>query len=125
MKKLILGLMFLFSSSSLAGTNVQPVTLLDNVTATGAGAYFKPFGVKRSFQAEGETSSGAGSATVDVEVSNDCVNYVTAGTITLTLSTTTSDDGFVTDAAWVCVRGNVTAISGTGASVSLVMGQQL
>lgn len=125
MKKLMLGLAFMFSSISFAGTNVQPVTLLNNVIATGAGAYFKPFGVKRSFQAEGETSAGAGSASIDVEVSNDCVNFISAGTITLTLSTTTSDDGFVTDAAWVCVRGNVTAISGTDASVSLVMGQQL
>lgn len=125
MKYIISILAVCFALSAFAGRQVQKVTLLNNVTATGASSSFIPFGVKRSFQAEGETSAGAGSATIDVEVSNDCLNWITAGTITLTLSTTTSDDGFATDAAWKCVRGNVTAISGTDATVSLHMGQQL
>ena len=124
MKTLILGL-FLISSVAFARTNVDKVTILKDAIATGASTHYLPFGVKRTFQAEGETSTGAGSATIDIEVSNDCSNYITAGTITLTLGTTTVDDGFATDAAWKCVRANVTAISGTDATVSVHMGQQL
>lgn len=97
--------------------------LLAAKTATGAGNIFNCVDDgKRTFQANGTTSSGTGSATITVEVSVDKVNWITMGTITLTLATTASSDGFASDAAWPYVRGNVTAISGTGASVNLWMG---
>jgi hypothetical protein len=91
-------------------------------TTTGAGnAHFKdsPYA---SFQAT-ITGSGAVSATVDIEVSNDGTNWcdTAAGTITLS-GTTTHTDGFTTTAPWKYVRANVTAISGTSASVDVVMG---
>lgn len=98
--------------------------LLSAVTATGAGVGNKPFTSLRTFHGKGTTSSGTGAATIVVQVSNTDVNvdYITLGTITLTLSTTSTSDGFTSDAPWAYVRGNVTAISGTGAAVTLTMG---
>jgi hypothetical protein len=43
------------------------------------------------------------------------------GTITLS-GTTTSSDGFTTQAPWRYVRASVTNITGTGAIVSALMG---
>jgi hypothetical protein len=103
----------------------QRTELLKNKTATGAGTVFSVPSNKpnRTFHANGLTTSGAGSATIKVQVSNDDdATWVDLGTITLTLSTTVSGDGLASSASWDHVRGNVTAISGTGASVSLYMG---
>jgi hypothetical protein len=97
-------------------------TLLSAGTATGAGTAATPRGTKRTFQAVGTTSSGTGAATVQVQVSNDNTNWLTLGTMSLSLSTTATTDGFASDAVWPFVRGNVTAISGTGAAVTLTMG---
>ncbi len=99
-------------------------TLLSAVTATGAGVSAQPKGTKRTFQAVGATSGGTGTATVRVEVSNTGITneWLTLGTMTLALSTTAATDGFASDAVWPFVRGNVTAISGTGAAVTLTMG---
>lgn len=97
-------------------------TLLSAATSVSAGSgYLKPT-TKCTFQSDGTTTAGAGSATVKVQVSNNNSDWVDLGTITLTLSTTSSSDGFTSDAPWKYVRGNVTAISGTGASVNLNMG---
>lgn len=87
------------------------------VTSTGAQTAIRPRYPMTAF-AIGSTSSGSGSATVVIEISNDRTNYITACTITLTLSTTVSADGCGIAIPWVWVRMNVTAISGTGASVS-------
>ena len=69
------------------------------------------------------TVSGTGTvtATVAVEVSNDNTNFVTLGTITLS-GTTSATDGFAFAAPWVYIRSNCTAISGTNAALSVVMG---
>lgn len=69
------------------------------------------------------TGTGAVTATVIIDVSNDGINAVTTvlGTITLT-GTTSSSDGFTTNAPWKYVRARVTAISGTGATVQVYMG---
>lgn len=67
--------------------------------------------------------TGAVSATVTFEVSNDGVYAVTTLLGTTTISGTTSaSDGFTTQASWKYVRANVTAISGTSAAVTVVMG---
>lgn len=98
-------------------------TLLLNKTVTGAGNSCFPSTPKKTFHGKGTTTSGAGSATIVVQVSNTDVDadYITLGTITLTLGTTSTSDGFASDAPWRFARGNVTAISGTGASVTLTM----
>jgi hypothetical protein len=100
--------------------------LLDAATTTVSGAAFKPPSRQRTFQVYGETSSGAGSATVVIEVSNieapGTNDWILASTIVLTLSTTRTTDGFASIAPWRNVRARVTAISGTGATVSARMG---
>lgn len=99
-------------------------TILSDVTTTASS--LKDFsGVlvnkpHRTFQAFGNTTSGAGSATVLVEASNDNTNWITIATITLTLGTAVTTDGASSIAAWKYIRGRVSAISGTGAKVSLI-----
>ena len=106
-----------------SGGSGAVTTLLNAVTSLGPGAAVEGSG-KRTFQAVLDANAGVTmSATVDVEVSNDGMNFVTLGTITLSGTGGTAEtDGFTSDAPWAYVRGNVTAISGTGANVSLYMG---
>lgn len=106
-----------------------PTPIISGAIATGAGSTFEVdrrinSNQKRVFQATGTTSAGAGAATIAVEVSETGADneWITLGTITLTLGTTVTTDGFASDAAWTYVRGNVTAISGTDATVNLYMG---
>ncbi len=108
---------------------ISSVKLLDAVTATGAGLAHQPWGSKKTFHAVGTTSAGAGAATILIQVSDvvspaagSDVDWITLATITLTLATTQSGDGVASDSAWRHVRGKVTAISGTTATVSLYMG---
>lgn len=97
-------------------------TLLDGATATGAGTSCTTVNTKRTFQASGSVSASTGAASIDIEVSNDGTNWIVLGTISLTLGTTTTSDGFVSDAPWKHVRANVDSISGTDASVDVYMG---
>lgn len=76
----------------------------------------------RTFHCNGTTSSGSGAASVDIEVSNNATDWKWLGTISLTLGTTSTSDAFPAEGAWQFVRGKVTAISGTGASINLIMG---
>lgn len=104
---------------------IGATTLLNGVTATGAGGSFEidrriKESAKATYQAT-VTGTGAVSATVKVQVSNDDSNWIDLGTITLS-GTTSDTDGFSSDAPWAYRRGNVTAISGTGAAVTLAMG---
>jgi hypothetical protein len=100
--------------------------LLDAATTTTSGAAFKPASRQRTFQVYGETSAGAGSATVVIEVSNvetpGANDWIVASTIVLTLGTTRTTDGFASIAPWRNVRARVTAISGTNAAVTARMG---
>lgn len=102
------------------------VKLLDGVTAVGAGSAQRVSPAKRVFQASGATTAGTGTAVIEVQVSLDPDTYgwVTLGTITLTLATTPSTDGFVTDAPWPWIRGFIDTggLTGTGAAVTLGTG---
>jgi hypothetical protein len=102
--------------------SVTVSTLLNAVTATGAGSSFSGRGHK-VFQAYGTTTNGAGSATIVVEGSLDNTNWNTIDTLSLTLATTTSSDAGENSFPYAYVRGRVSAISGTGASVTLLMGK--
>lgn len=86
-------------------------------TATGATARWLWGRTHRVYQAT-VTGTGAVSATVEIEVSCDGSNWIVAGTITLT-GTTSDTDGFASDAPWPYVRADLTAISGTGATVDV------
>jgi hypothetical protein len=94
--------------------------LLNAATTTQTGAALVVYQVNRTFQAT-VAGTGAVSATVIIEGSNDGANFLTLGTITLS-GTTSASDGFVSDAAWGYVRARLTAISGTGAAVTVAMG---
>jgi hypothetical protein len=106
---------------------MSTMVLINNATTTVTGT---PQNVQtlripqdnKTFQASGRTSTSTGAASVLVEVSNDNVNWITMGTISLTLGTAATTDGFVSTANWTYVRGRVDSISGTGATVSLFMG---
>lgn len=60
------------------------------------------------------------SSTIAIEVSNDGVNVLTMGTLTTTPTTVT--DGFTSTARWQWARANVTAIGGTNAAATVIMG---
>ncbi len=102
--------------------------LLTNATATATGdalsaAKFPSaeWGeAKNTYQAT-VTGTGAVTATVIIEASNDAVNYLPLATITLS-GTGSASDGFVSDAPWAYFRARLTAISGTGALVSVILG---
>lgn len=94
--------------------------LLNAVTTTATGANVRVFQVNRTFQAT-VSGTGAVTATVIVESSNDGANFLTLGTITIS-GTTSASDGFVSTATWEYVRARLTAISGTGAAVTVTMG---
>lgn len=69
------------------------------------------------------TGTGAVTATVVIDVSNDGDNWCSTVLGTITLSgTTSSADGFTTDAPWKYMRARVTAISGTSATVTVLYG---
>lgn len=104
---------------------------MDGKTATGYSDPAQPRDVHRSFQAMGTTSAGAGAATIIIQVSNVAdpelatdVDWLTLGTISLTLGTTQVTDGFApaVHAAYRWVRAKVSAISGTDAAVDVWMG---
>lgn len=76
-----------------------------------------------TFQAVGKTSSGAGTGTVAVEVSNNGVDWLTFGTINISFSTTSGTDGLVIDAPWGYVRAKCTNIGGTNARINVLMGK--
>jgi hypothetical protein len=100
------------------------VALLTASTTTETGSTHIPNHKQRTFDANGTTTAGAGAATILIEGSNEGIanTWITIGTITLTLGTTKTADGFTTDAPWKFVRARVSAISGTNASVNANMG---
>ena len=95
------------------------IDLLNAATATGAGAA-KQFNHSVPYKACQATVTGTGAvtATVKIEVSNDNAGWITAGTITLS-GTTTATDGFAIQSPWLYVRANVTALTGTNAAVTV------
>jgi hypothetical protein len=93
------------------------------ITASGSGAWLYKEGVFATFQACIDGTSGAQTATVTIECSNDGIHTCATvmGTITLT-GTLSASDGFASTSAWKYVRANLTAISGTGAVVTAFLG---
>lgn len=99
-------------------------TILSAATATGAGGTVSLLHADRhskSFTAT-VTGTGAVSATVNIEVSLNGTSWLTVGTITLS-GTTSATDGFAHDAPWAYYRANCTALSGTSASLTVLMGR--
>lgn len=102
-------------------TKTEPL-LLAGTTVAAASGRNNPSGMK-TYQASGTTSAGAGAATIAIQGSNDGgTNWDTIDTISLTLATVTSSSSFASMDRYGLIRANVTAISGTGASVSVNVG---
>ena len=70
--------------------------------------------VSGSIQVTGVMSTGTGSAVVTVYVSNDRVNWIALGTVTLSLSTTPATDGFAVSARWNYVKSTATTLTANG-----------
>jgi len=78
---------------------------------------------RNTFQGVADGSSGAFAATISIMVSNDKVNWIEMGTITLSGTAGTADtDGFASDADWNWARADVASFSGTGAICDVSMG---
>jgi hypothetical protein len=96
-------------------------------TATGASSPIYKESPWSTFQAI-VTGTGTVSATVVMQGSNEDAtfngtkaNWVTINTFTLS-GTTTATDGYTSVSTWRYVRANITAVSGTGATVEIIMG---
>ena len=111
------------STSSIRKVDVQDLLGPSGTTTTSTGDQKEPWHTNRSYEAYGYTASGSGSAIVVVEVRNsENSTWKTMATITLTLGTSVTSDGFVSSAAWRYVRARVTTLSGTGATVAANVG---
>lgn len=94
--------------------------LLNAATAVSTGAAMDGGSANRTFQASVKGTGTVG-ATVIVEGSNDGENFLALGTVTLSGASPQSD-GFASSAPWAMVRARLTAISGTSAAATVVMG---
>jgi hypothetical protein len=106
-----------------------------STTVTQAQGYFRPDQTGNQVYAAGVpngttftyvssttgTLSAAATATATVPARFQANKWVLLGTITLT-GTTEASDGFATSASWKWTRFNVTAVSGTGATVVGIQG---
>jgi len=112
------------TTSDLGGSAAASLTrgvLLAAATATGAGSAVADSGRPPSFDAT-VTGTGAVSATVVIQGRNAASGgWVTMATITLS-GTATATDGFAILTRYVEYRANLTAVSGTGAAVTVTMG---
>ena len=99
----------------------QNIILLTNTAAnfSGQGVFVPPSLSKRSFVVS-LTGTGALSATVTVDVSNDNgVNWASRIVFTLSGSGSASDTAVDEISPFSMLRGTVTNLAGTGAAVSL------
>jgi disulfide bond formation protein DsbB len=121
----LLFLLGLVGASYAAPLRLKVGTMISGATATGAGTTYGPAtSGEKTFQAV-VTGTGAVTATVLIQVSNNVSTqgWATLGTITLS-GTTTATDGFASQGAWAYYRANVTAISGTSATVTVTKSEE-
>lgn len=96
--------------------------VVTGVTGANTGAWVYKDAPKTTIQAT-VTGTGAVTATVVIDCSNDGVNACATALGTISLSGTTSaSDGFTTDAPWKFIRARTTAISGTNATLVVLKG---
>jgi len=103
-------------------STVQVTTLQNAATTVVAGSSTAAPAGRKTFQAFGTVSTSTGAATINIEGSNNGTNWDVIGTFSLTLGTAAVSDSFTSDDRYAFVRSNVTAISGTAASVTINMG---
>jgi len=91
------------------------VVLLGAAAATGAGS---PADMEETVTFQATNDASGTTTVVDIEVSNDGVQWIVMGTISLAANNET--DGFVSSAPWKLVRANVT--TRTAGTVTVTMG---
>jgi len=97
----------------------QVITLLSGATAVSSGTAFQPVDPYQSFGIVANvTGTGTVSSTVTISGSLDGVNYAVLSTFSLT-GTTTNTQAVTLANAYKYLVAAVTAISGTGATVSV------
>jgi len=96
-------------------------TLLDAVTVTQVSNSASLSTGKCTYQAT-VSETGSVGATIDIEFSNDGIGWLPGATITLA-GTTIATDGSFNESAWLSVRANLTAISGTNAAVTVTVAE--
>lgn len=97
----------------------QSAVLLDGVLVTGAGTNIRRRNRRATYQAR-VVGTGAQTAVVNIEGTNDGLGYDVIGTITLS-GTTSASDSFSSEDRYSSVRANCTSISGTGAALTVTM----
>lgn len=98
----------------------QAIPLFTDRTTTGVGTTREAPGPGATVQAV-VTGTGALTATVVIQVSNNSTNWLDLGTLSLS-GTTAATQGLALNAHWVYIRGNISALTGTGATVNVTMG---
>lgn len=100
--------------------------LCSGVTAVGAQTSIavsnQPPQSKKIFVLSGLVTSATGSAAVKIQGSLDDSRWVDLGSVTLSLGTVEVADKVENEYPYKHLRANVTAISGTGASVTVEVG---
>lgn len=102
--------------------SAQAIPLLTNATSTGASSAAEAPGPGATVQAT-VTGTGAVTATVVIQVGNVSGSWLDLGTLSLS-GTTSATQGLALDAHWVYIRANVTTLTGTGATLNVVMGSR-
>lgn len=102
------------------------VNILRNATTTGAGSAVSMDDGSGGNSVKGFhaviTGTGALTATVVIEVSNDGVYWFSEASSSISLSGTgNANNGVALTCEWGFARANVTAISGTGATVNVTV----
>lgn len=100
----------------------QRIPLLLTRTVTADGLTFEPPGPGATVHAK-VAGDGAVTATVIVQVSNYDGPWLDLGTLTLS-GTNLASAGLALDAHWAYIRARLTAITGTGATVDVIMGSR-
>ena len=114
--------------SNKAHTLIDAITTTDvaaqDSVASGHTATRKLPALYTTFQASGTTSAGAGAATIVIQVSNNDSDWIDMGTLSLTLGTTSTSDGFAANASWTYGRAFVdtAGVTGTDGTVTVTMG---
>lgn len=104
----------------MASANAIPLLL--NRTTTGASSAAEAPGAGATVQAT-VTGTGALTATVVIQVGNISNSWLDLGTLSLS-GTGSATQGLALDAHWKFIRANVTVLTGTGATLSVVMGSR-
>ena len=96
------------------------ITLLNAVISTVVSDWF-PLGVDNASVQATVVGTGAVTASVDIEYSNDKISALAGFTISLS-GTTSASDGDFAQPKWTWVRCNLTAVTGAGAAVTVTVG---